>query len=68
MQPNATAAIPANAEYQIKARGAGGLTIVAGSGVTIIPPKGGSLVLAQGDFVVLKLTAEDEYKLIGTTT
>jgi len=68
VQPNATAAIPANAEYQIEARGAGGLTIVAGSGVTIIPPKGGSLVLAQGDFVVLKLTAEDEYKLIGTTT
>lgn len=68
VQPNATAAIPANAEYQIEARGAGGLTIVADSGVTIIPPKGGSLVLAQGDFVVLKRTAEDEYKLIGTTT
>lgn len=68
VQPNATAAIPDNAEYQIEARGAGGLTIVAGSGVTIIPPKGGSLVLAQGDFVVMKRTAEDEYKLNGTTT
>lgn len=68
VQPNATAAIPDNAEYQIEARGAGGLTIVAGSGVTIIPPKGGSLVLAQGDFCVLKRTAEDEYKLIGSTT
>lgn len=68
VQPNATAAIPDNAEYQIEARGAGGLTIVADSGVTIIPPKGGSLVLAQDDFCVLKRTAEDEYKLIGSTT
>jgi hypothetical protein len=67
VQPNATAAIPANAEYQIEARGAGGLTIVAGSGVTIIPPKGGSLVLAQGDFVKIKRTNLDEFKLIGTT-
>jgi len=67
VQPNATAAIPENAEYQIEARGAGGLTIVAGSGVTIIPPKGGSLVLAQGDFVKIKRTNLDEFKLIGTT-
>ncbi len=67
VQPNATAAIPANAEYQIEARGAGGLTIVAGSGVTIIPPKGGSLILAQGDFVKIKRANLDEFKLIGTT-
>jgi len=67
VQPHATAAIPDNAEYQIEARGAGGLTIVAGSGVTIIPPKGGSLVLAQGDFVKIKRTNLDEFKLIGTT-
>jgi len=67
VQPNATAAIPDNAEYEIEARGAGGLTIVAGSGVTIIPPKGGSLVLAQGDFVKIKRTNLDEFKLIGTT-
>ncbi len=67
VQPNATAAIPANAEYQIEARGAGGLTIVAGSGVTIIPPKGGSLILAQRDFVKIKRTNLDEFKLVGTT-
>ena len=67
VQPNATAAIPANAEYQIERRGAGNLTIVAGSGVTILPPKGGSLILEDGDFVVLKRTAENEYKLHGTT-
>lgn len=72
VQPYATAPIPYNAEYQIEARGAGGLTIVAGtdgvSTVNIIPPKGGSLVLDQGDFVVLKRTGDDEYKLIGSTT
>jgi len=67
VQPHATAAIPENAEYQIEARGAGGLTIVAVSGVTIIPPKGGSLILAQGDFVKIKRTNLDEFKLIGTT-
>lgn len=71
VQLNATAAIPANAEYQIEARGAGGLTIVAGTDgvdtVNIIPPKGGSLVLAQGDFVKIKRTNLDEFKLIGTT-
>lgn len=71
VQLNATAAIPANAEYQIEARGAGGLTIVAGTDgvdtVNIIPPKGGSLVLAQGDFVKIKRTGVDEFKLIGTT-
>lgn len=67
VQPNATAAIPANAEYQIERRGTGDLTIVEGSGVTILPPKGGSLILEDGDFVVLKRTAENEYKLHGTT-
>jgi len=71
VQPDATAAIPDNAEYEIEARGAGGLTIVAGTDgvdtVDIIPPKGGSLVLAQGDFVVLKRTGVDTYKLVGST-
>ena len=71
VQLNATAAIPENAEYEIEARGAGGLTIVAGTDgvdtVDIIPPKGGSLVLAQGDFVKIKRTNLDEFKLIGTT-
>ena len=67
VQPDATAAILANAEYQIERRGAGDLTIVAGSGVTILPPKGGSLVLEDGDFVVLKRTGVDTYKLVGST-
>jgi len=68
VQPNATAAIPANAAYEIERRGASDkLTIVAGSGVTILPPKGGSLILEDGDFVVLKRTGVDTYKLVGST-
>lgn len=67
VQPNATAAIPDNAAYEIERRGAGDLTIVAGSGVTILPPKGGSLILEDGDFVVLKRTGVDTYKLVGST-
>lgn len=69
VQPESpTVVIPANAAYEIERRGAGDLTIVAGSGVTILPPKGGSLILEDGDFVVLKRTGVDTYKLIGTTT
>lgn len=67
VQPDATAAIPNNAEYQIERRGAGDLTITAGSGVTIYTPKGGSLILEDGDFCVLKRTGVDEYKLVGST-
>lgn len=68
VQPESpTVVIPENAEYQIERRGAGDLTIVAGSGVTILPPKGGSLILEDGDFCVLKRTDLDTYKLYGTT-
>lgn len=59
--------VPANAEYGLECRGAGGITLVEDSSATIIPPKGGTLVLEQADFAVLKRTAEDEYKLVGST-
>lgn len=68
VQPESpTVVIPDNAEYQIERRGAGDLTITAGSGVTIYTPKGGSLILEDGDFVVLKRTGVDTYKLVGST-
>lgn len=68
VQPESpTVVIPANAAYEIERRGAGDLTIVAGSGVTIFPPKGGSLILEDGDFVVLKRTSVNTYKLVGST-
>ena len=68
VQPESpTVVIPDNAEYQIERRGAGDLTITAGSGVTIYTPRGGSLILKDGDFVVLKRTGVDTYKLVGST-
>ena len=59
--------VPDNAEYGMECRGAGGITLVEGSAAAIIPPKGGTLELEQDDFAVLKRTAADEYKLIGST-
>lgn len=59
--------VPANAEYGLECRGAGGITLVEDSAAAIIPPKGGTLELEQSDFAVLKRTAEDEYKLVGST-
>lgn len=59
--------VPANAEYGLEARGSGGVTLVEDNAAAIIPPKGGTLVLEQADFAVLKRTDEDEYKLVGST-
>ena len=59
--------VPANAEYGMECRGAGGITLVEDSAAAIIPPKGGTLELEQHDFAVLKRTDEDEYKLVGST-
>jgi hypothetical protein len=68
VQPESpTVVIPENAAYEIERRGAVDLEIIAGSGVTIFPPKGGSLFLEDGDFVVLKRTGVDTYKLVGST-
>jgi hypothetical protein len=59
--------VPADAEYGLECRGAGGVTLVKDNVATIIPPKGGSLELESGDFAVLKRTDTDTYKLIGST-
>lgn len=59
--------VPANAEYGLECRGAGGITLVEDSSASIIPPKGGTLALEQADLSVLKRTAADEYKLVGST-
>ena len=51
--------------FNIRNVGAGLLTIVADSGVTINPPAGGTLTVAQSGSVTLMCVAEDEYDLIG---
>lgn len=60
-------AVSENAEYGIRVRGAAGATIVADDSAEIFPPKGGTTILEQLDFVVLKRTGPDEYDLVGST-
>lgn len=67
VQPNATEAIDADAEFTLRNVGAGTLTISEGSGVTVNPPDGGSLVLLAGMTATLKRVAVDEFDLIGHT-
>lgn len=65
--PNATEAIPADAEFHIRNVGAGDLTIVEDTGVTINPPNSGTLVVPSGGTVTLKRVAEDVFDLLGQT-
>lgn len=55
------------AEFRLEARGAAGVTIAIDAAATVYPPKGGSLSLEEDDFAVLKRTAADVYKLVGST-
>ncbi|UIS25219.1 tail fiber protein [Erythrobacter phage vB_EliS-L02] len=68
VQPNATEAITQDAEFFIRnAAASGDLTIVAGTGVTINAPFGGSLVMSPGMSATLKRVAENEFDLVGQT-
>lgn len=55
------------AEYGMECRGAGGVSVVSDNDAVIYPPKGGLLDLEVDDFIVLKRTAEDVYKMIGSS-
>lgn len=55
------------AEFGLEARGNGGVLLVIDDIAEVIPPKGGTLELETGDFALLKRTAEDVYKLVGST-
>lgn len=68
VDPEATTALPANGEWHFRNVGAGDATLVEGSGVTIHPPAGGSLVVPQDGTVTLKRVAADEFDLIGQTS
>lgn len=65
--PNATEALPTDSEYHIRNVGAGDLTLVEDTGVTINPPNGGTLVIPQGGTATLKRVATDEFDLLGQT-
>lgn len=65
VQAEATLALPANGEWTIRNVGAGDLTLVEDTGVTINPPNSGTLVIPEGGTASLKRVAEDEFDLMG---
>ena len=65
--PEASEALPADAEFHLYNVGAGSITIEPGSGVTINPPAMGTLVVPQFGAVTLKRSAENIFRLIGQT-
>lgn len=67
VEPEATTAQPDDGEWHIRNVGAADLTIAAGAGVTINPPAGGTLVVAEDGTVTLKRVAADEFDLMGQT-
>jgi len=68
VQPEATEAIPQDAEFHIANRAASdNLTIAEGTGVSVNVPSGGTLVLSPGMVATLKRVAEDGFDLIGQT-
>lgn len=67
VRPDATEALPSNGQWHIRSVGAGGTTIVAGSGVTINAPEGGTLQLLPKQTVTLKRTGTNTFDLIGRT-
>lgn len=67
VQPNATEAMPADAEWNFYNEGDADLTIIADVGVTINVPATGSLVIPKNGVAALKRVAEDVYDLVGQT-
>jgi hypothetical protein len=65
VQDDATLALPEDGEWSIRNVGAGDLTLIEDTAVTINPPNGGTLVIPQGGTASLKRVAEDEFDLMG---
>lgn len=67
VQPEADEALPEYGEFTLYNDGTNDLTVVAGSGVTITAPSGGSLIIPSKAVATLKRVAEDTFDLIGQT-
>ncbi len=67
IRTDATHALPANGEWELRNAGTLDLTIVPAGGVTVNVPAGGTLVLEPGMSAVLKRAAADVFDLIGHT-
>jgi len=62
-----TTAGAATGEYHVFNAAASGDLTIAASGVTITPPKGGTLVLEPGDYATLKRVGTNLFRLVGST-
>lgn len=67
VQDNADEAIPISFQTHGRNAGAGDLTIVEDTSVTVNPPAGGTLVIPEGGTFTLKKVATDEWDLFGVT-
>lgn len=65
VEPESTTALPANGEWHFCNTGSGNATFVEGSGVTISPPNGGTLVVPGDATVTLKRIGTDSFRLFG---
>lgn len=62
------ASFVAGHEYHVANRASSGdLTLVAGSGITLTPSKGGSLILEPGDTVTVKFFSSTSADVFGST-
>jgi hypothetical protein len=67
IRDNLEHALPDNGEWHFRNAGAGDATFTPDPGVTVNPPVGGTLVIANGGTVTLKKVATDVFDLIGIT-
>ena len=65
--PESGVPIAVNTEITIRNSGSGNLTLVAGSGVTLNPPSGGTLIMDQRMTATIKKVASDVWDVIGHT-
>jgi hypothetical protein len=64
--PNSSVAFPVGTQLHVRQAGAGQVTLVQGSGVTLVPPFGGTLALAgQGATVSLVKVATNTWDVLG---
>lgn len=66
-RPESTEALPTDGEWHIRNVGAGDLTLIPGSGVTLNAPYSGTLVVPPAGTVTVKRVAVDSFDVMGVT-
>lgn len=67
ISPQSSVAWADDTEFYFRRDAAASLTVIAGSGVTIKPPSGGSLILGENMTCAIKRASSDVWHLIGHT-